>query len=189
MQHDYAGMLTMTTAQAVTELTGHITGRVLDIGCGSKPYKRMFPDLEWVGADIRHVGDVVADAENLPFGEEFDTVLCTNLLQYLDIPTLAMSEFARVLKPGGKLILITSAVHSTDPEVRCCFHARGLQALANAVGMKVIHTSMGGRLFSAEWDGLVNVSKWNLPVPQNIGSILETMDGRYPLVTSMVAQK
>ncbi len=80
----------------------------LDIGCSNSPYAKYFPNR--VGLDI-HTGqgvDIVADAHQLPFKDEkFDNVLCTEVLEHLHSPHLAISEMKRVLKLGGKLILST----------------------------------------------------------------------------------
>jgi ubiquinone/menaquinone biosynthesis C-methylase UbiE len=52
--------------------------------------------------------DVVGDAHKLPFKDnEFDNVLCTEVLEHLHTPVVAIAEMARVLKDGGTIILTT----------------------------------------------------------------------------------
>jgi ubiquinone/menaquinone biosynthesis C-methylase UbiE len=52
--------------------------------------------------------DIVADAHNLPFDDnEFEVILCTEVLEHLKSPEIAIKEMKRVLKPSGKLILTT----------------------------------------------------------------------------------
>ena len=52
--------------------------------------------------------DVVADAHKLPFKDEkFEIILCTEVLEHLHSPRVAISEMYRVLKKGGLLILTT----------------------------------------------------------------------------------
>ena len=83
-------------------------GLTLDIGCSNSPYVKYFPNL--IGLDIQNGPkvDVVADVHKLPFEDEkFDNILCTEVLEHLHSPHLAISEMKRVLKPGGKLILST----------------------------------------------------------------------------------
>ena len=52
------------------------------------------------------VETVVGDAVSLPFADgSFDIVTCVNGLHHLDGPDLALAEMARVLAPGGRLVL------------------------------------------------------------------------------------
>ena len=83
-------------------------GLTLDIGCSNSPYIKYFPNR--IGLDIQagQSVDVIADVHKLPFEDEkFDNILCTEVLEHLHSPHLAISEMKRVLKPGGKLILST----------------------------------------------------------------------------------
>ena len=83
-------------------------GRTLDIGCQNSAYANFFPNR--VGLDIKPGNgvDVVGDAHKLPFKDnEFDNVLCTEVLEHLHTPAVAVAEMARVLKDGGTLILTT----------------------------------------------------------------------------------
>jgi len=81
---------------------------VLDLGCGDGSYKALFPNR--IGFDHRPGAnvDVVGDAHQLPFtNEKFDLILCTELLEHLHSPHLAIAEMKRVLKTGGTLLLTT----------------------------------------------------------------------------------
>ncbi|MBU1255488.1 class I SAM-dependent methyltransferase [Patescibacteria group bacterium] len=83
-------------------------GLTLDIGCSNSPYIKYFPNR--VGLDIQDGPnvDIVADIHKLPFEDEkFDNILCTEVLEHLHSPHIAIAEMKRVLKPGGKLILST----------------------------------------------------------------------------------
>jgi ArsR family transcriptional regulator len=54
----------------------------------------------------------VADLGDLPFAEaSFDQVLALNVLTHLRAPGRAVGELARVLRPGGRLVLVTLAAH------------------------------------------------------------------------------
>ena len=94
-------------------------GRLLDVGCGDKPYQDVFKNVsEYVGIDLSpEVGisnrprsrfeevDVFAKATELPFVDEsFDAVLCTQVIAYIMHPDLFFLEASRVLKPEGVLI-------------------------------------------------------------------------------------
>lgn len=86
--------------------------RVLDIGAGGSSYHRHFPNRVTIDIDPARKPDVVGDAHKLPFADgEFKTVLCTEVLEHLKDPRLAISEMRRVLAPGGTLILTTRFVY------------------------------------------------------------------------------
>jgi len=54
----------------------------------------------------------VADLHALPFPDaSFDQVLLLNVLTHLRAPAQALTELARVLRPGGRLALVTLAAH------------------------------------------------------------------------------
>lgn len=90
-------------------------GRTLDIGSGNKPYVAMFPNVFTVDVKERPGStlDFIADAHDLSVIESasFDVVLCTEVLEHLHSPHLAIAEFKRVLKPGGLLLLTTRFVY------------------------------------------------------------------------------
>ncbi|MFC4124188.1 methyltransferase domain-containing protein [Nocardia rhizosphaerae] len=63
------------------------------------------------------------DAYGLPFGNDaFDAVLCERVFQHLTAPARAAAEIARVLRPGGRAVVVdsdwaTSIVHPGDRRV------------------------------------------------------------------------
>lgn len=94
-------------------------GVVLDIGCGSKPYEKLFAGRirAYIGMDIdmsheKNV-DVCADSLHLPFRScSFDTVVSNQTLEHVQHPEIFVAEARRVLRPGGILIL-------TAPQLWC----------------------------------------------------------------------
>jgi ArsR family transcriptional regulator len=59
-----------------------------------------------------HVKAQVADVQALPFAEaSFDAVLLFHTLTYAEKPAQALSECARVLRPGGRLVLLCLDEH------------------------------------------------------------------------------
>ena len=61
-------------------------------------------------AAVRH-GDIL----NLAYdGNEYDLVTVHQVLHFLDQPELAVAEAARMLKPGGRLVIIDLAPHTLD---------------------------------------------------------------------------
>jgi SAM-dependent methyltransferase len=85
---------------------------VLDVFCGTRPYDDLLPrGAHSTGLDISNfagLADVVS-TEFLPFGDEsFDVVMCTEAFYYVKDPAEAVSEIARVLRPGGRVIITVS---------------------------------------------------------------------------------
>jgi SAM-dependent methyltransferase len=84
---------------------------VLDVWCGARPYDDLLPGARCVGLDVEGnpygVADVVSN-ELLPFSDEsFDLVMCIQAFHYMPEAERSVSEFARVLRPGGTA-LVTS---------------------------------------------------------------------------------
>jgi len=66
-----------------------------------------------IKSDIQHSVklDVVADAQNLPFDDEvFSNIVLFDVLHHLQCPLLFFSEARRVLKPGGRVIMIEPGI-------------------------------------------------------------------------------
>jgi SAM-dependent methyltransferase len=83
-------------------------GPVLDLFCGTKPYLDLIPWRPLWGLDIdRHFGraDVIGDLP-LPFRDSaFGLVFCSQALHLVDDPVGTVGEMARVLTPGGRVIV------------------------------------------------------------------------------------
>ncbi|MCA2306036.1 class I SAM-dependent methyltransferase [Mycobacterium intracellulare] len=112
---------------------GQATGAVLEVAVGTGLNLAAYPDditltgIDWSQAmlDIaRHraeeLGRTVtlqrADAHQLPFGDNtFDTVVCTFGLCAIPDHSQALTEMARVLRPGGRLVLVDHIESSSAP--------------------------------------------------------------------------
>ncbi|MEN8228003.1 MAG: methyltransferase domain-containing protein [Bacteroidota bacterium] len=91
-----------------------IRGRVVDLGCGTAPYKEEVINLdgEYVGVDWSNSlhdiqPDVVSDlTKPLPFDKGYaDTLLSFQVLEHLPTPGDFLKECYRILQPGGALFL------------------------------------------------------------------------------------
>jgi SAM-dependent methyltransferase len=132
---------------ALLQTQEYAKGRLLDIGCGRKPYRQLFSATQHVGVDwpaSLHGNaqvDVSNDATHLSFFHaSFDTVLCTELLEHVAEPHLAVEEMTRVLKPGGYLILSVPFVHwiHEQPFDFYRYTNFGLRHLLEGAGLHVV---------------------------------------------------
>ncbi|HET7690230.1 MAG TPA: class I SAM-dependent methyltransferase [Nocardioidaceae bacterium] len=98
-------------------LPAYASGLLLDLGCGNQPlfaaYKRYastvvamdWPQSAHASPHLDAYCDLTAQ---LPIADKVvDTVLLSDVLEHLPEPELLFSEVARVLRPGGRLILNT----------------------------------------------------------------------------------
>ncbi len=78
---------------------------------GGSSYQRFFPNRLTVDIDQKRNPEIVADAKDLPFKDgEFETVLCTEVLEHVLNPFKVEEELRRVTKKDGLLILSTRFV-------------------------------------------------------------------------------
>jgi SAM-dependent methyltransferase len=92
--------------------------RVLDVGCGVKPYYPFFEPYvaEYVGVDVDGTADLVGRVEALPVEDgRFDVVLCTQVLEHCEDPAQAVRELRRVAAPGGRVLASTHGVQVYHP--------------------------------------------------------------------------
>jgi SAM-dependent methyltransferase len=94
--------------------------RVLDVGCGVKPYFPFFADVasEYIGLDVvpNPAAELLGAVEAIPVEDaSFDLVLCTQVLEHCDDPPQAVRELHRVTRPGGRVLASTHGVQVYHP--------------------------------------------------------------------------
>ena len=91
-----------------------LKGRLLDFGCGGKPWESLFQVDEYIGVDVEQSGhdhhdsviDVFYDGHTLPFDDNsFDSVFSSETLEHLFNIAEMLTELNRVLKPDGQLLI------------------------------------------------------------------------------------
>ena len=91
-----------------------LTGRILDFGCGSKPYKSLFNFSEYIGLDFDNPGhphdneeiDIYYDGKRIPLEDNsIDAVLCSEVFEHVfNLPHI-LNELNRVMKPGAHILI------------------------------------------------------------------------------------
>lgn len=165
--------------KAMSRFSSKLKGRLLDVGCGSKPYQELFAVDDYIGLDIdseasrnRKIADYFYDGKTFPFNEdEYDSVLCNQVLEHIFNPDEFLSEIKRVLKPGGRLLLTVPFVwdEHEQPHDYARYSSFGLKALLDKNGFNVIGYKKIGADASIIFQ-LINaylykiIVKWPLPI-------------------------
>lgn len=99
----------------VGKCSKYITGDVLDVGCGSKPYVKLFTEinsyagLEYDSPILKEKKlevDYTYDGKNFPFKDnQFDSVVSFQVLEHVFEPEAFILEIKRILKPNGRLLI------------------------------------------------------------------------------------
>jgi phosphatidylethanolamine/phosphatidyl-N-methylethanolamine N-methyltransferase len=138
---------------AAIQATNKLGGRVLEVGVGTGISLPLYsPNVRIFGTDISEAmlkkakrrvaegnlknieGLSVMDAEKLEFPDNaFDVVMAQYVVTAVPNPEAALDEFARVLRPGGELIILTRV--SADAGMRRFIEQR-LQPVVRRLGFR-----------------------------------------------------
>ncbi len=133
-------------------------GVLLDFGCGGQPYREVFQPYvdRYIGADIAAAKGVELDLTltagqpiPLPSGS-VDTVLSSQVIEHVfDVPGY-LNECARVLRPGGRLILSAPMQyrHHEVPMDFWRFTRFGVERSLLAAGFSILDLRPCGGVFS-----------------------------------------
>ena len=134
--------------RAIASQIPRVRGVFLDVGCGIKPYEKIFGKYvdKYYGieysSDSGYRGnraDVAGDASEMPFADEsFDTILCTEVMEHVMNPEKVIAEFARILKPGGAAIVTVPfffPIHDTFDFFR--YTDKGIAVIMERYGLEI----------------------------------------------------
>ena len=114
-------------------------GSVLDVGCGDGRIPSLYGAAQVVCVDSaqasveaarrRGLDARLADAQELPFDDAtFDVVTCNHMLYHVPDRDRALSEFVRVLRPGGRF----AGIYNTPAHLRELWDAVGADWVRDA---------------------------------------------------------
>lgn len=138
---------------------------VLDVGAGSCPYRAYFAHCDYRTHDFEKLVpsqlrdkrgydqlDYVGDICSIPVEDaSFDVVLCTEVLEHVSEPIRAVKEFARIVKPGGKLILtapLGSGLHQEPYHFYGGYTPHWFRRFLGEAGFEEIQIEKNGGFFS-----------------------------------------
>lgn len=123
-------------------------GRVLDYGCGKQPYRDLVErTAEYVPFDRTHFPanvsgeNVGADVETHPTylqPHQWDTILCTQIFQYVHDPADLLADFHHLLRNDGTLVLTYPTNWAeVEPEDLHRFTKAGMELMLQGEGFTI----------------------------------------------------
>jgi len=159
--------------RAIRQLIPQLQGRMMDFGCGSKPYKELFSVDEYIGVDFpseghSHAGeqiDVFYDGHHLPFPDaHFDSVFSSEVFEHIfNLPEI-LREIQRVMKPGAR-ILITCPFAICEHEVPndyARYTSFAMKDMLEKNGFIVLLQDKTGNAMETIWQ--LRITYWHLHV-------------------------
>jgi len=160
----------------MSELGKELGGRVLDVGCGDRPYENLIPAKEYIGLELdtpesrtRGRADAFYDGRSFPFADgSFDAVLCNQVLEHVFAPDEFVRELARVLRDDGRLLLTVPFVWDEHEQPRDYgrYSSFGLAALLARHGFELLQTRKTAADVRAPFQ-MVNAYLYKITVSRN----------------------
>lgn len=148
-----------TLYKGIRAYAGHITGKVLDVGCGRKPYRDLFTCDSYIGMDIEQSGhshvnediDVFYDGNIFPFEDRsFDNIITNQVFEHVFNPEQFMGEISRVVKDGGHLLITVPFVwdEHEQPYDFARYSSFGLTSILKRHGFEIVSYTKSANDFS-----------------------------------------
>ncbi len=130
-----------------------LSGEVLDIGSGrARRYAHLCPRAtayRTLDTDPAGQPDILASADAIPLPDaSVDGIICTQVLEHLPHPWIAVREMARILRPGGHAVITVPQMNDLHEEPHDYFRYTkyGLESLFQDAGLTVETMEQRGKL-------------------------------------------
>ncbi len=134
----------------VSLLIGNLSGSLLDVGCGSKPYESICNVDSYVGMEIdtpenrmNDKVDVFYNGITMPFDEKsFDSILTNQVLEHVFNPNVFLKEINRITKINGQILLTVPFVwdEHEQPIDYARYSSFGLKHLLSEKGFEIVES-------------------------------------------------
>ena len=121
----------------------HLTGRVLDYGCGRQPYRDVVDAArgEYVPYNRAEFNGCAGSGNagpNNPLALGADTILCTQVIQYIPEPLRLLDQFRDCLEPSAGRLILTGPTCWVEPPGHLHSHTlEGVRRLLEQAGFVV----------------------------------------------------
>jgi len=145
---------------AIKKYAPLLHGRLMDLGCGSKPYQSLFNVNTYIGVDYNGEGhshvneniDVFYDGKILPFPDaSFDSVFSSEVFEHIFNLEEILKEVHRVMKPGAKILATCPFVicEHESPNDFARYTSFALKNIMERNGFRVLHYEKVGNHITA----------------------------------------
>jgi SAM-dependent methyltransferase len=134
----------------IASLSKYITGKTLDVGCGQKPYEKLFLSSQYIGLELdteenrrSKKADLFYDGQVFPFPDsEFDSIVSNEVFEHIFHPDKFLCEINRVLRPGGILLITVPFAwdEHEQPNDYARYSSFGLRSIIENHGFQILES-------------------------------------------------
>lgn len=100
---------TVTHVKYLENKLSSFRGTILDVGCGSKPYKKFINAERYIGVDVVDLPDVdckMRDNKYIPYDDNyFDAIISTQVIEHIEDLDTVITEIKRVAKTDATILI------------------------------------------------------------------------------------